>query len=198
MKQSLIWQMVCIRTSKDTILDIPEGSVGCGHGQVSCDSDPPLPPRPPVSLEQLLATQNDLMRWLAENDEHRGAKRQQPRHQERDSSYSNFLATHPPVFVDVTGPLKADSWLCATESKFRLLHCIEYQKTRYVAQQLRGLTEAWWVSYIITLPTDHHVPWDEFCSAFRTHHLSAGLIHTKLKEFPDREQGNRRVFDYMR
>jgi hypothetical protein len=36
-----------------------------------------------------------------ENDEHRGAEHQQPRHQERDSSYSDFLATHPPVFVVV-------------------------------------------------------------------------------------------------
>jgi hypothetical protein len=36
------------------------------------------PPPPPVSLEQLLAMQNDLMRRLVENDEHRGAERQQP------------------------------------------------------------------------------------------------------------------------
>jgi hypothetical protein len=32
----------------------------------------------PVSLEQLLATQNDLMRRQAENNKHRGAERQQP------------------------------------------------------------------------------------------------------------------------
>jgi hypothetical protein len=51
------------------------------------------PPPPPISLEQLLAMQNDLMRRLVENDEHHGAERQQPRHQERDSSYSDFLTT---------------------------------------------------------------------------------------------------------
>jgi hypothetical protein len=66
-------------------------------------------PALPISLEQLLATQNDLMRRLVENDERRGAEHQQPRHQEKDSSYSNFLATHPPVFADVTNPLEADS-----------------------------------------------------------------------------------------
>jgi hypothetical protein len=108
------------RTSEDVILDIPEGSVGRGRGQVPCGG---APPPPPVSLEQLLATQNDLMRRLIENDEHRGAERQQPRHQERDSSYSNFLATHPPVFADVTDPLEADSWLHTMESEFGLLHC---------------------------------------------------------------------------
>jgi hypothetical protein len=68
------------------------------------------------------------------NDERRGAERQQPRHQEGDSSYSDFLATHPPVFIDATDPLEADSWLCTMESKFGLLHYTEDQKTLYAAQ----------------------------------------------------------------
>jgi hypothetical protein len=93
-------------------------------------------------MEQLLATQNDLMKRLVENDESHGAERQQPRHQERDSSYSEFLATHPPVFADVTDPLEADSWLHIIESMFGLLRCIEYQKTLYVMQELRGSTGA--------------------------------------------------------
>jgi hypothetical protein len=38
----------------------------------------------------------------------------------------DFLATHPLVFVDATGPLEADSRLRTTESKFGLLHCTEY------------------------------------------------------------------------
>jgi hypothetical protein len=101
--------MVCTRTSEDSILDIPEGSVGRGHGQVPHGGAPPPTPPPAVSLEQLLATHNELMRRLIENDECRGTERQQPRHQERDALYSDFLATHPPVFADATGPLEADS-----------------------------------------------------------------------------------------
>jgi hypothetical protein len=124
--QSSTWQMVRTRTSEDAILDIPEGSVGRRRGQVPRGG---APPPPPVSLEQLIATQNDLMRRLIENDERHGAECQQPQHQERDSSYSDFLATHPPVFADATDPLEADSWLCTMESKFGLLHYIEYQKT---------------------------------------------------------------------
>jgi hypothetical protein len=131
MMQSSIWQMVHTRTSKDAILDIPEGFVGRGRGQVPRGG---APPPPPVSLEQLLATQNDLMRRMIENDERCGAERQQPRHQERDSLYSDFLATHPPVFVDATDPLEANSWLRTTESKFGLLHFTEYQKTLYATQ----------------------------------------------------------------
>jgi hypothetical protein len=135
MMQSSIWQMVCTRTSDDTILDILEGSAGRGHGQVPRGG---APPPPPVSLEQLLATQNDPMRRLIENDECCGAERRQPRHQERDSLYWDFLATRPPVFADATDPLEANNWFRTTESKFGLLHCTEYQKTLYAAQQLRG------------------------------------------------------------
>jgi hypothetical protein len=92
-----------------------------------------------------------------ENETHCGADRQQPLHQDRDSSYSDFLATHPPVFAEATNPLEADYWLCMMESKFGLLQCMEYQKTLYAAQQLRGSAGAWWASYTAALPTDHHV-----------------------------------------
>jgi hypothetical protein len=187
--------MVRTRTFEELNRDSPEGSLGRGRGQVPRGG---APPPPPVSLEQLLAMQNDLMRRLVENDEHRGAKRQQPRYQERDSSYSDFLATHPPVFADAIDPLEVDSWLRTTESKFGLFHCTEYQKTLYAAQQLRGVAGAWWDSYIATLPVDHHVPWGEFHTAFHTHHLSAGLLRSKLKEFLDLEQGNHSIFDYTR
>jgi hypothetical protein len=75
MMQSSILKMVRTMTFEHSILDIPEGSVGCGRDQVPRGGAPPPPPRPPISLEQLLATQNDLMRRLVENDEHCGAER---------------------------------------------------------------------------------------------------------------------------
>jgi hypothetical protein len=193
--QSSIWQMVRTRTFKELSLNSPEGSAGRGRGHVPRGS---APPPPPVSLEQLLATQNDLMRRLIENDERRGAERQQPRHQERDSSYSDFLATHPPIFADAIDPLEADNWLHTTESKIGQLHYTEYQKTMYATQQLRGASRAWWASYIDTLPDDHHVPWDGFRTTFRAHHLLVGLLCNKLKEFLDLEHGNHSVLDYTR
>jgi hypothetical protein len=73
-----------------------------------------------------------------------------------------FLATHPPVFTDATNPLEVDSWLRTMESKFGLLHCIEYQKTLYASHQLRGAAGAWWACFIATLSANHHVPWGEF------------------------------------
>jgi hypothetical protein len=67
--------MVRTRTFEELSLDSPEGSTGRGRGQVPRGG---APPRPPVSLEDLLATQNDLMRRLFGNDERRGAKHQNP------------------------------------------------------------------------------------------------------------------------
>jgi hypothetical protein len=101
----------------------------------------------------------------------------------------DFLATHPPVFADATDPLEADTWLHTMKSKLGLLHYTEYQKTLYTAQQLGGIARAWWASYITTLPDDHHVPWGELRTAFCAHHLSMGLLCSKLKEFLDLEQG---------
>jgi hypothetical protein len=128
--------MVHTRAYEEPILGIPKGSTGHGRGQAPRGNAPPPPPHAPISLEQLLATQNDLMCLIMENETRRVAEHQQPRHQDWDSSYSDFLPTHPLVFTDVTDPLEVDSWLRMTKSKFSLLHYIEYQKTLYAAQQL--------------------------------------------------------------
>jgi hypothetical protein len=74
-------------------------------------------------------TQNNLMHLLMENEIHHGADRLQPQHQDWDSSYSDFFATNPPIFAEATDHLEADNWLHITDSKFGLLHCMEYQKT---------------------------------------------------------------------
>jgi hypothetical protein len=188
--------MVRTRTFEGPILDIPEGTARCGHGQAPCGNAPPPPPHTPVSLEQLLDTQNDLMHLIVENEMCHMAEHQQPQHQYRDSSYSAILATHPPVFSDVTDPQEADNWLLMTESKFRILHYTEYQKTLYIAQQLQVSARARWAFYITALIVDHHTPWGKFHTAFHVHHLSVSLLHNKLKEFLDLEQGNHTVFYY--
>jgi hypothetical protein len=94
-------------------------------------------------------------------------------------------------------PLDADDWLYATELKFSLLHCIEFQKTMYAAQRPRGSVGAWWATYTAALPGDHHVAWDEFRVAFRGHHLFAGTMRRKLVEFLELHQGNHSVYEYI-
>jgi hypothetical protein len=143
-------------------------------------------------------TQNDLMWPLMENETCHGTDRQQPQHQGRDSSYSDFLVTHPSNFVEATDPLEADNLLRTTKSKLGVLHCIEFRKTLYAAQQLCGSARAWWGSYTAALPEDHQVPLGKFHTTFRGHHLSVGLLYRKLKEFLDFEQGNHPLYDYAR
>jgi hypothetical protein len=63
--------------------------------------------------------------------------------------------------------------------------------------QLRGPVEAWWASYTATLSADHHVPWGEFRTTFRGHHLSAGTMRRKLAKFEDLRQGSRSVYEYI-
>jgi hypothetical protein len=114
-----------------------------------------------------------------------------------NTSYSEFLVTHPPLFSGGKDPLEADEWLRTTKSKFSLLHCTKYQKTLYAAQQLRGLVGAWWASYTAAVPADHQMPWGEFCATFRGHHLSASTMRCKLAEFLDPQQGNHSVYEYI-
>jgi hypothetical protein len=117
MMQSCLWQMVRTRTTDDDVLDILEGSTpcGCGRGQPSRGNAPPPPPHLPVRLEQLLAMQNELMTLLIQNEAHCGAERpQHPRDQDMNTSYSEFLVTHLPLFSGQKDPLEADDWLRTT------------------------------------------------------------------------------------
>jgi hypothetical protein len=70
--------MVRTRATEDVTLDIPEGSAGHGRGRGQAPHANPPPPTPhaPVSNEELLATQNELMRVLVQNEAHRGAGHQ--------------------------------------------------------------------------------------------------------------------------
>jgi hypothetical protein len=50
---------------------------------------------------------------------------QHHRKQDINTSNSDFLAIHLPVFSGAKDSLDADDWDCTTESKFSLLHYIE-------------------------------------------------------------------------
>jgi hypothetical protein len=68
----------------------------------------PPPPPPPVSLEQLLATQNELMGVLTENLMQREAR--SPHHKPGvETSYTDFLVTHPPTCAEAIDPLEVDN-----------------------------------------------------------------------------------------
>jgi hypothetical protein len=101
------------------------------------------------------------------------------------NTYSDFAATHPPLFTEAGETLEADHWLRVMESKFGLLRCTEVQKTLFAAQQLRGVASAWWANYTATRPADYQVPWAEFRDAFHAYYIPAGVMRKKRQEFMD-------------
>jgi hypothetical protein len=112
--------------------------------------------------------------------------------------YSDFLATHPPVFTEAMDPLEADSWLCMTETKFGLLRCSEMQKTLFVAKQLHGSVSAWWVIFTTTLPDGYQVSWAGFHRAFWGYHIPDGLMDRKQQEFLDLKEGSGTMYEYCK
>jgi hypothetical protein len=174
--------MVRTHSGKGEYDDVPELSThhrGAFHPPVP----PPSPLTPPVSLEQLLVPLNAIMQRLAVMDERQVG---QSHHQQpRESTYFDFLATQPPEFTETMDPLEANHWLRMIESKLRLLHCSEFQKTLFVTQQLHGSASVWWATYTTTIQDNHQVLWNEFCTAFHERHISAGIMHCNLREFLD-------------
>jgi hypothetical protein len=114
------------------------------------------------------------------------------------TTYSDFAATHPPLFTEAGEPLESDHWLRVVESKFGLLRCTEVQKTLFAAKQLRGDASVWWANYTATRPTDYQVSWAEFRNAFRTYYIPVGVMRKKRQEFMDLKQGGRSVHDYSK
>jgi hypothetical protein len=104
---------------------------------------------PPPSLAQAIASilesrdeQTELLRQLVANSTHHGnGARNVPA--PAPTTYSDLANTHPPLFTEGGEPLEADHWLRVMESKFRLLHCIEVQKTLFPMQQLWGDASTW-------------------------------------------------------
>jgi hypothetical protein len=141
--------------------------------------------------------QTELLRELIPNSAHGGngacnAPAPAP------TTYNDFTATHPPLFTEAGEPLEANHWLRVMESKFGLLRCTEVQKTLFTTQQVWGDASVWWANYTITRPTDYQVPWAEFCDAFHTHYIPAGVMRKKCQEFMDLKQGGRSVHDYSK
>jgi predicted PolB exonuclease-like 3'-5' exonuclease len=102
------------------------------------------------------------------------------------------------LFTKAEDPLDADVWLRVVESKFPLLtgDCPDEAKARFAAQQLRGPARTWWDHFRAMLPADREVSWEEFKTAFRGHHIPAGILDRKQNEFLALNQGTRTVLQY--
>jgi hypothetical protein len=102
------------------------------------------------------------------------------------------------LFTKAEDPLDANVWLRVVEFMFSLLarDRSDDTKARFAAQQLRGPARTWWDHFRAMLPTDRDVSWEEFKTAFRGHHVLAGILDRKLNEFLALNQGTHTVLQY--
>jgi hypothetical protein len=102
------------------------------------------------------------------------------------------------LFTQEEDPLDADVWLRVVESKFPLLNgvCSDVAKVLFATQQLCGPASTWWDHFLAMQPVAHVVEWREFKTAFRGHHIPAGIMDRKLNEFLALTQRNRTVLQY--
>jgi hypothetical protein len=151
----------------------------------------PLPPSLAQAIISILEShdeQTELLRQLMANSTHGG---NEARNAPAPTTYSDFTATHPPLFTEAGEPLEVDHWLRVMEFKFGLLRCTKVQKTLFAAQQLRGDASAWWANYTATHPANYQVSWAEFCDAFRAHYIPVGVMRKKHQEFMYLRYGGR-------
>jgi hypothetical protein len=94
--------------------------------------------------------------------------------------------------------MDANVWLRIVESKFPLVagDYPDDTKARFAAQQLHGPARTWWDHFRAMLPAGHEVSWEELKTAFRGHHIPAGILDRKLNEFVALSQGTRTVLQY--
>jgi hypothetical protein len=127
----------------ERMVNTRNGRVGPENAQRN--GNPPPPPtlaRAITSILEFHDEQTKLLRQLMANST-RGGNGARNAPAPAPTTYSDFVATHPPLFTEVGEPLEADHWLQVMESKFGLLRCTEVQKTLFTTQQLRGDASAW-------------------------------------------------------
>ncbi|WVZ80628.1 hypothetical protein U9M48_028087 [Paspalum notatum var. saurae] len=165
--------------------DASQGNQGGGN---------PLPNPPPLTPEQFYNLQMQMMATMT-NAVHalQQAQAQPPPPPPRERR-GDFLKGHPPTFSHATEPLQADDWLRAVERQLDIAQCNDRERVLYGSGQLRGAALDWWESY---RPQDRDAfTWAQFRENFRNHHVPAGLMKMKKKEFLSLKQGGMSVTEY--
>jgi hypothetical protein len=112
------------------------------------------------------------------------------------NKHREFMSHHPPVFTHAADPLDADDWLKTVSKMLTTAQCDDREKVLFAAGRLQGSAGAWWDAYTTTHATPNAITWQEFTESFRNHHIPAGLMRLKKKEFLSLQQGGMSVTEY--
>jgi hypothetical protein len=92
------------------------------------------------------------------------------------------------MFSHAADPLQADDWLRSVERQLDVAHCDDRERVIFAARQLRGSALDWWESY--PARDRDAFTWVQFRERFRNHHIPAGVMKMKHKEFLALKQVN--------
>jgi hypothetical protein len=139
-----------------------------------------LPPPPPLTLEQVLAMQAQMLQTMQHTMVNLHAQPQAPPpHRDR---LGDFQRTKPPIFSYVVEPMDADDWLKSIEKKLQVVQCNNREKVLLASHQLSGPPANWWGAYVEAHEEPESINLPEFRATFRAHHVPQGVIKLK-KEF---------------
>jgi hypothetical protein len=104
----------------------------------------------PINLEQLIATQNNLMQDVLQTlniiqpNQHPQQQQAPPPTPPHQSRLAEFLRTHPTTFSQNKDPMEAEDWLKGIEKKFVIAQCTDRKKVLFAAHQIFGMAANWW------------------------------------------------------
>jgi hypothetical protein len=156
-----------------------------------------------VNLEQLIATQNQLMQAVLQTLNNMQPNQQA--HQQQTpppppphlSHLAEFLQTRPTTFSQAKDPMEAEDWLKGLEKKLVIAQCTDREKVLFDAHQLFGTATNWWVTYCNTHTDVDSIMWNGFKAHFRNHYVPRDTMKLK-KEFTNLRQGNMVVNEYLK
>jgi hypothetical protein len=160
------------------------GSCQQGQNNKGTGQPTPMPMPPPLTPEQffqlqmqMMATLNNTVQTLQQiHTQPPPPPPQQPRDRRAD-----FLRGHPLTFSHAADPLQADDWLRLVGRQLDVAQCDDRERVLYAARQLRGSALDWWESY--PARDRDALTWVYFREHFRSHHIPAGVMKMKHKEF---------------
>jgi hypothetical protein len=158
-----------------------------------------------VNIEQLIATQNQLMQAVLQTlnnmQPNQQAHQQQapppPPPSPHQSRLTEFLRTHPTTFSQAKDPMEAEDWLKGIERKLMIAQCTNHERVLFAAHQLFGTIANWWEAYCSTHADVNSIMWNEFKDCFRNHYVPRGTMKLKKKEFTNLRQGSMTVNEYL-
>jgi hypothetical protein len=93
--------------------------------------------------------------------------------------------------------MDVNDWLRTIEKKLQVVQCSNQERVLFASHQLEGSTSECWDAYANAHEAPQNIRWQEFRTAFRSHHIPQGMIKLKKKEFQDLRQGSMMVNEYV-